>query len=693
MAQTAQSDPIQEFIALPRDQQMSTLQQLAPDKQDKLLEKVKEYRSGKPLAESGTPPQKPGVLEGIERGKNDVINVFRPLSAEERGGIESTMGKYPGAAFEGVSNATLGVASAGANLLLHPLGSVYGTAQLAADALNQLFPDSGLNPQQKAAKQASLERLKSQWEQIKENPDWAMGNIVGGIEAGRAIGDAVGPVTKGLMEKAGKLRESVRGTAQSLAGAGSKVVEEQVGKTATSAGEAAKATEEGNRTALAKHEQDLREAAQKNVNAHVKYLADKADAEQTNAAAKAIPDARAGLESYVDNKLEEADVRTEKARHDALVEGNKKYNGVNSELDPYEADPEKMSLALADASEAVTGKDPPLLKEFDERLTGYTKAGEPKGPLTYDELQGFYSKLGNALSKGTLDGETYHIYDVMHDAVGDEMQRIADEHGQGAALKDARNYWRRMKQAFGKSSDTINNRASKAVAERSSDFTDAQADAYRLRLLDSFDPGISPLLRDADAANERLSKLPTDATRPKAETPTYPEEKTVQPPKTKAVEVPEVNTRAMREELVRKWARGESGLNKFQVARLIGSAGLGTVIGAIFGHGAGAEVGSAVGTAAYALSPAIVAKIISNPGVMEFLSRPPAGEIDALAKLPYADRIKLTDGLKQVAQAAQRKGIKVDPALAAMIGATAVRGPKAQKIQQTRDEWYATHAR
>jgi len=210
MAQTAQSDPIQEFIALPRDQQMSTLQQLPPDKQDKLLAKVKEYRSGKPLAESGTPPQKPGVLEGIERGKNDVINVFRPLSAEERGGIESTMGKYPGAAFEGVSNATLGVASAGANLLLHPLGSVYGTAQLAADALNQIFPDSGLTPQQKAAKQASLERLKSQWDQIKENPDYAMGNIVGGIEAGRAIGDSVvGPVTKGLMEKAGNARRAV----------------------------------------------------------------------------------------------------------------------------------------------------------------------------------------------------------------------------------------------------------------------------------------------------------------------------------------------------------------------------------------------------------------------------------------------------------------------------------------------------
>ena len=492
MDQTTQTDPIQEFIALPRDQQLSTLQELSPEKQDKLLAKVKEYRSkpSSPSTVQGT-ANKPTIDDSLGKMRDDFINTFRPLSSQDRSGIESTFGKHGGAAVEGVTNATLGVASAGANLLLKPLSSIYGSAQLASDALNQMFPDAGLNPQQKAAKDASLERLKAQWEQIKDNPDYALGNIVGGIEAGKVIGEAgnevVGKVTKGLKDTVAKAREGVRGTTQSLAGAGRKVVEEQVGKTATSAGESAKTVEEENRAALSKHEQDLRDAAQKNVNAHVKYLADKAEAEQTNAASEAIPDARAGLETYIKDKVEEADVRTEKARHDALEEGNKKYNGVNSELDPYEADPEKMSLALADASEAVTGKDPPLLKEFDERLTGYTKAGEPKGPLTYDELQGFYSKLGNALSKGTLDGETYHIYDVMHDAVGDEMQRIADEHGQGAALKDARNYWRRMKQAFGKSSDTINNRASKAVAERSSDFTDAQADAYRLRLLDSFD--------------------------------------------------------------------------------------------------------------------------------------------------------------------------------------------------------------
>lgn len=44
MAQNSQSDPIQEFIELPHDQQLSTLQKLSPEKQDKLLSKVKEYR-------------------------------------------------------------------------------------------------------------------------------------------------------------------------------------------------------------------------------------------------------------------------------------------------------------------------------------------------------------------------------------------------------------------------------------------------------------------------------------------------------------------------------------------------------------------------------------------------------------------------------------------------------------------------
>src|SRR5271157_2822490 len=49
----ANQDPIDEFIALPREQQMSTLQQLSPEKQDKLLGQIK-VRKGKPSTQDFT---------------------------------------------------------------------------------------------------------------------------------------------------------------------------------------------------------------------------------------------------------------------------------------------------------------------------------------------------------------------------------------------------------------------------------------------------------------------------------------------------------------------------------------------------------------------------------------------------------------------------------------------------------------
>jgi hypothetical protein len=50
--------------------------------------------------------------------------------------------------------------------------------------------------------------------------------------------------------------------------------------------------------------------------------------------------------------------------------------------------------------------------------------------------------------------------------------------------------------------------------------------------------------------------------------------------------------------------------------------------------------------------------------VRNWLTRPPAGELADLSKVPYADRIKIVDGLKQVADKA---GIEMAPLLARMI--------------------------
>ena len=174
--------------------------------------------------------------------------------------------------------------------------------------------------------------------------------------------------------------------------------------------------------------------------------------------------------------------RIETARNNALNIGNEKYSAVNPALNPIEADPEFMQGALADALESLKGSksEPTLLKDI-------AKKQERGDAFTYEDLQGDYSRLGKELSKGTLPGDEFHAYDLLHEAIGEEMQRIADSEGKGAELKDARDYWRRMKQTFGKPlSET--DAATGVLRSTAPNLAEKSTMANRIRLLGSFDP-------------------------------------------------------------------------------------------------------------------------------------------------------------------------------------------------------------
>ena len=481
----------------------------------------------------------------------------------------------------------------------------------------------------------------------------------------------------------------------------------------------AKKVEEKNLRELNRYESELADAQRKNTAAHVQHQAETAEAENANAAARAIPDSRAGLTQHIDDLTNQADVLTERARHDALAEGNAKYSTVNEELNPIKANEKFLPDAVLTASEKIKGSNTsvPILNDMETRIE---KGGTP----TYEDLQGYYSELGSQIVRGNLPGDVYHAMDTLHEAVGNEMQRIADSQGMGTELKSAREHWRRMKQTFGDTSDTVSDRAAKEVKEANPAANTKQVSTYRRRLLDSFNPQISKLLDQADSVQARLDALPPDSTRPTAKTPKapeeitvkppkikkapeskpgpdypnektvkppeysppaaqqdmpeYPEGKEVAPPKTNPIKVPDVNTRDIREEFVRRWAHGEEKLNPFQVRSLI-RGGLGPVIGAVIGEhfgGMGAAAGAIAGTA---LGPTMVAKLVDMAPVREWLTRPPAGELETFQSLPYADRIKITDGLKKVVSQAQKQGIKVSPALLTAIGYSAHPTPPALK--------------
>lgn len=494
----------------------------------------------------------------------------------------------------------------------------------------------------------------------------------------------------------------------------------------------AKEVEEANRAEYSRYEKELAEAQRKNTEAHVKHQAAKAESELTNRGTKAAVNARSDLDTKIGELSNEFDRRVETQRNETRIESNKKYNELNGKLGGIEADPETMASMFGrfredmtpdEMEEAEGGKMLPGSASEPSFLKSLRKSYMNQVP-NYEDLQADYTKLGSEISKGTLPGPVYHAYVELQKAIGKEMGRIAESKGLGSDLKDAREYWRRRMQTFG-DPFSFGDEASKQFSSTNPDFLKEQLSERWNRLADQYDPHIRRLRGEIDKYTQMRDALPREGARPTAEVPkppeektveppkiqkppqpkgapSYPEEKTVEPPKqkppaeqkeppiypeeqivspprTNPIDVPEVSTPALRADLIDKWAKGETGLNKFQVSRLVGSAGLGTIIGAVFGHGLGTEVGSAAGALSYALSPAIVAKIISRPGVSEWLTRPPVGELEALQKLPYADRIRIVDGLDKVSNRARVMGIHISPVLRQWLAAAMGSGSQKPK--------------
>lgn len=328
--------------------------------------------------------------------------------------------------------------------------------------------------------------------------------------------------------------------------------------------------------------------------------------------------------------------KIETARENALTEGNKKYSTVNEALDPIQADPEAIQGALANATEALKGShgEPTLLRSMMSKF-------ERGDPWTYEDLQGDYSRLGKELSKGTLPGDEFHAYDVLHEALGDEMQRIADSQGMGEQLKGARDYWRLMKQTFGREYNA-SDAASGVLQHASPELTQQAAVANRVRLLNSFDPEIQGNYNDVVKASEAAKK-------------------TGLPPTTPG-ESPKINAEDIQ-------ARKKQGAIVSKAPGVI--RGVGYRLGALWpaidairdvvqGHtpSVGGILGGATGIAGGAH---VLAGLLENPSVVEFLTKATPADV---AQVPA----ELRGNLQPIIDAANQNGIKVSPAFGAAVG-------------------------
>lgn len=423
-----------------------------------------------------------------------------PSAPAQPGMLDPQGGKW------NVGNFLRGAGQGISQFVQHPIDSLSQMPSLASTPPPVIY---GAPKAQAAASKAYQSGVAEQGKGIreqaqfaKENPMYFAGEIAGpaalthGIsEVGGYAGDLTGrSLAKGL--------RSLTGTGE---GATGKFVADIAEKNNTSIANAAEETKKAHTKV---DEQNTKQAEQHKTDVS-KYLKAQNKAETAKAdLASEYKKGTAQQEKIEPTQKKLATSRNwlragiETAREKALAQGNANYSALNETLAPVQANPEMYTNAYLEASDALRGsKNPPGL------LNAMGKKIEEGDPVTYADLQGDYSQLGKELSKGTLPGDIFHAYDQLHESIGNEMQRIADNNGMGQQLTDARNYWRRMKQTFGRPFP-VGDTATKALSSAAPDLANADEQANRVRLLGSFDPGIPSMFNNVENIQKGLESLP-----------------------------------------------------------------------------------------------------------------------------------------------------------------------------------------
>ena len=700
-------DPIDEFIALPREQQLSTLQQLSPEKQDKLLAQVKQRRS-KASAPSDTQDAAPAPRAGfhpLDALAESAQKNFRHLAPEDM--AEEEKAGF-GTGHPSIDRFLANTVTSGVNAL----------ASMPA-AVADWMTNGAMTPRQSA--EQMQERAKGGTPAPKAPPkvtgadasDLAS-QTAGGLAAGALVGEA-GAAGLRLAPRV------LRGTGEFVTGTGPRAVKGLVEDTnAANAADAVKVAE-ANHAAAMKHLEETQnalhetagrelshaealkaakdEAVAKRKAQLTQHLADKAKAEAQRRAAEAKFEADRAAQRKIEpqeKKLSNARsalrAAVETAREKALKVGNEKYNTLNEKLNPIPADMEAVHALYHEAAESMgeAQAEPPLIKRLGTAL-------DRGGEMTYKDLQPIYSDLGKELSKGTLPGTTYHAYDLMQEKIGDEMQRIADSQGQGEQLTNARGYWRRMKQTFGKPI-SFNDAASKALGSLKDETQENQ-----IRLLGSFDPEIPKLFSHVSNIEKGADSLPKPV--PERELrqklvesrPALPDTKDlrnkpavkdvapierVAPPDRPAEMLP-APRKIGAEDVQAAKAKSMSEAGRRVHNRVMWAAVTPTLIAIeqlvrLHGLSAGEIGAAAVGTAGMTGVASLVSRVFENPKFVEFMTKATPRDVAAIPP-------ELRGNFPAIVKAAQSKGIRVSPALVGMAAASGLAPRKPE--QNATDAW------
>lgn len=601
----------------------------------------------------------------------------RPRTAAEIAAEKGNEKANPWAlqADQSVENVTRRALGGVASMAVHPLDTLEGTYQVGKELVTTPFTPASDKPQGPIE-----ERIKQFQDEYKKSKRTAIenlsGDLLGMYLSGKLLdagGKVIKPVLGPLGEKAanvlrpkkvvGELVDSTRAENEASATKAREANQTATEKTLQERGK----VDEANAAQAAKEKAERIATEKSNRDAAQAHATKKSDIEAQNREALRQQEKIAPTKEKLQSASSEFRARVETARENALKVGNEKYNGVNEALNELPADSESIIGAYSEALNSIGEAQgtPAILKRMEKSV---------HEPLTYKDEQALYSELGKELSKGNLLGTTYQAYDILHEAVGNDMQRIADSQGMGQQLLDARNYWRRMKQTFGKSL-TMGDNATAALKSADPGFVSGDVEANRLRLLGSFDPEIPKVathvenlrtglkaLGEAKPTREVVKVPPPKPEPTPAPKPTTPKEYSEPHGSTPRVEkkigsadvqTAKENVMHERSDWLRRRGKWAAAWPAFSLLR-DGLRGNGLAFGE-----AGAEV---AGTLA---ATHAIARLLESRPVLDFLTKATPADMEQIPPDIRGD-------FPNIVKAAKAKGVPLSPAIAKAFGVAGV---------------------
>ena len=307
---------------------------------------------------------------------------------------------------------------------------------------------------------------------------------------------------------------------------------------------------------------------------------------------------------------------------------------------------------------------------------GLLKEGEP---LTWDKLQSLKSRIEARLRKrGLINGDLKRGLFQADEAIVNEMGNMAEANGAGELWTDARGFWRRMREDFHEPTGPSGSGSPVAQALDAVDPKNIRQPFIRTqsgvgnRAIDILkkypEYGGTEAAAQAEAllkSHETMSGLPKTATeKPLKTTPEAHQLPTDKPIPTKP-ETPTVDIRKVAREAIATRAKNWGMFNARDIGILSASA-IGGVLEHAFSSG-GYELPIAAVT--YEGGKYAASRLLNKPAVIEWLSKTPKEEIDVINKIPGRDKIRIVDGITEVAVDQAKGGpVRLSPEARQLLG-------------------------